>query len=351
MSEPRPRLQLQRAEDRARLQGPRPRAGGDRARGAPTSPPPTSGRSSISSSPSSSAPRDAATGRRSRSGGGVAANAELRERTAGALRRAGPAAQARPDRALHRQRGDDRLRRPLHRADPVSRLPGLRCLRRLVTLYARPDCHLCDEARAGLEATARRRRSTSSSRRWTSRPTTSCMRRYLERIPVVELDGEIVSELWPRRGDGLAGAGSIPCPHDRGRGGRDRRAAEASDLTDGDRLSLGVAARLSRYLQVLTQARKMGKDTISSQELSDYTHINSTQIRRDLSGFGKFGKRGVGYNVDSLVQRDPEDPADRGPAQHRAVRRRPPRPGDRQLGHLRRPRLPDRRDVRRRSRR
>jgi redox-sensing transcriptional repressor len=68
-----------------------------------------------------------------------------------------------------------------------------------------------------------------------------------------------------------------------------------------DRLSLGVAARLSRYLQVLTQARKMGKETISSQELSDYTHVNSTQIRRDLSGFGKFGKRGVGYNVDSLV--------------------------------------------------
>jgi redox-sensing transcriptional repressor len=67
------------------------------------------------------------------------------------------------------------------------------------------------------------------------------------------------------------------------------------------RLSLGVAARLSRYLQVLTQAKKMGKDTISSQELADYTHVNSTQIRRDLSGFGKFGKRGVGYNVDSLV--------------------------------------------------
>jgi redox-sensing transcriptional repressor len=69
----------------------------------------------------------------------------------------------------------------------------------------------------------------------------------------------------------------------------------------GERLSLGVAARLSRYLQVLTQAKKMGKDTISSQELADYTHVNSTQIRRDLSGFGKFGKRGVGYNVDSLV--------------------------------------------------
>ncbi len=76
----------------------------------------------------------------------------------------------------------------------------------------------------------------------------------------------------------------------------------ATEGADGDRLSLGVAARLSRYLQVLTHARKMGKSTISSQELSDYTHINSTQIRRDLSGFGKFGKRGVGYNVESLVR-------------------------------------------------
>jgi redox-sensing transcriptional repressor len=72
-------------------------------------------------------------------------------------------------------------------------------------------------------------------------------------------------------------------------------------VADGERLSLGVAGRLSRYLQVLTQAKKMGKETISSQELSEYTHINSTQIRRDLSGFGKFGKRGVGYNIDSLV--------------------------------------------------
>jgi redox-sensing transcriptional repressor len=81
-----------------------------------------------------------------------------------------------------------------------------------------------------------------------------------------------------------------------------RTTDDPADLGIGaDRLSLGVAARLSRYLQVLTQARKMGKETISSQELSEYTHVNSTQIRRDLSGFGKFGKRGVGYNVDSLV--------------------------------------------------
>ena len=79
-------------------------------------------------------------------------------------------------------------------------------------------------------------------------------------------------------------------------------AAEAADGAPmPERLSLGVAARLSRYLQVLTQAKKMGKETISSRELSDYTHVNPTQIRRDFSGFGKFGKRGVGYNVDALV--------------------------------------------------
>jgi redox-sensing transcriptional repressor len=86
-----------------------------------------------------------------------------------------------------------------------------------------------------------------------------------------------------------------------GEGTAARTATADGALTEGERLSLGVAARLSRYLQVLTQARKMGKETISSQELAEYTHINSTQIRRDLSGFGKFGKRGVGYRVESLV--------------------------------------------------
>jgi redox-sensing transcriptional repressor len=77
-------------------------------------------------------------------------------------------------------------------------------------------------------------------------------------------------------------------------------------VTKGDslvpeRLTVGVAARLSRYLQVLTQAKKMGRDSISSQEIGEYTNVNATQIRRDLSGFGKFGKRGVGYNIDSLI--------------------------------------------------
>jgi redox-sensing transcriptional repressor len=69
-----------------------------------------------------------------------------------------------------------------------------------------------------------------------------------------------------------------------------------------ERLTVGVAARLSRYLQVLSQARKMGKERISSQEISEYTNINATQIRRDLSAFGRFGKRGVGYRTDALLE-------------------------------------------------
>jgi redox-sensing transcriptional repressor len=79
------------------------------------------------------------------------------------------------------------------------------------------------------------------------------------------------------------------------------RIASEGGARVGDRLTVGVAARLSQYLRVLTQARKMGKDRISSQEISEYTNINATQIRRDLSAFGKFGKRGVGYNIDSLI--------------------------------------------------
>ena len=74
-----------------------------------------------------------------------------------------------------------------------------------------------------------------------------------------------------------------------------------NSATGSERLTVGVAAGLSRYLQVLSEAKKMGKDRISSQEISDYTNINATQIRRDLSAFGKFGKRGVGYNIDSLL--------------------------------------------------
>jgi redox-sensing transcriptional repressor len=162
----------------------------------------------------------------------------------------------------------------------------------VVVLYGRPDCCLCDEAREVLERVRVDEPFELEER--DIEQDDALLRAYLERIPVVTLDGV---ELF----DYVVDEAAL-----RDRLARVRR-VNTDTSTAGDpsvsseRLSLGVAARLSRYLQVLTQARKMGRETISSHELADYTHVNSTQIRRDLSGFGKFGKRGVGYNVDSLV--------------------------------------------------
>ena len=149
-------------------------------------------------------------------------------------------------------------------------------------------------------------------------------------------------------------SGSIEWARERSTSPRERvglQPARPEAEADGsERLSLGVAARLSRYLQVLTQAKKMGRETISSQELADYTHVNSTQIRRDLSGFGKFGKRGVGYNVDSLVSQIRKILRTTGKHNIALFGAGQPGPGDRRLGHLRRPRLPRRGAVRHRPR-
>jgi redox-sensing transcriptional repressor len=164
----------------------------------------------------------------------------------------------------------------------------------VVVLYGRPGCCLCDEARAVLD----RVRAVIPFELVERDIETDdvLLVRYMERIPVVSLDGEelfdyTVDEAVLRERLGRVRAVNADAPADQ----RDE------GLASSERLSLGVAARLSRYLQVLTQARKMGRETISSHELADYTHVNSTQIRRDLSGFGKFGKRGVGYNVESLL--------------------------------------------------
>ena len=64
----------------------------------------------------------------------------------------------------------------------------------LVTLYARPDCHLCDEARAGLES-LRSGGVDFELEEVDIDADDSLFARFLERIPVIELDGEIVSEL------------------------------------------------------------------------------------------------------------------------------------------------------------
>ena len=82
----------------------------------------------------------------------------------------------------------------------------------------------------------------------------------------------------------------------------------------------------------------MGKERISSQEIADYTNINATQIRRDLSDVREVRQARRRLQHRRPARRDPQDPADAGPAQHRARRRRPARRGDRELADLRRAR-------------
>ncbi|MBE0417582.1 MAG: redox-sensing transcriptional repressor Rex [Coriobacteriia bacterium] len=70
-----------------------------------------------------------------------------------------------------------------------------------------------------------------------------------------------------------------------------------------DHIPEGVIERLPAYLGVLLQLRQEGNSTVSSARLGELTRINPAQIRRDLTHFGQFGKRGVGYDIVSLVER------------------------------------------------
>ena len=60
--------------------------------------------------------------------------------------------------------------------------------------------------------------------------------------------------------------------------------------------------RLSIYLRCLRKLEEDGNIVVSSQNLADICCVNSTQIRKDLSYFGEFGTRGVGYNIKTLQE-------------------------------------------------
>ncbi|MDL2207577.1 redox-sensing transcriptional repressor Rex [Desulfovibrio sp. OttesenSCG-928-M16] len=60
--------------------------------------------------------------------------------------------------------------------------------------------------------------------------------------------------------------------------------------------------RLSIYLQVLENMQRDGVEVISSGPLAEACDVNASQIRKDLTYFGEFGVRGVGYNVRDLIQ-------------------------------------------------
>jgi redox-sensing transcriptional repressor len=66
------------------------------------------------------------------------------------------------------------------------------------------------------------------------------------------------------------------------------------------RISESSVRRLSHYYRVLEEVYAEGKRMISSHRLAEREGITSAQVRKDLSYFGSFGRRGLGYNVAHL---------------------------------------------------
>ena len=65
--------------------------------------------------------------------------------------------------------------------------------------------------------------------------------------------------------------------------------------------SEGVISRLSQYLKYIVQLKELGKRTATSRDISTSTGINSAEVRRDLIYFRIKGKRGVGFNINDLI--------------------------------------------------
>ena len=66
------------------------------------------------------------------------------------------------------------------------------------------------------------------------------------------------------------------------------------------KISESAVRRLSLYLRILEHMECGGESTVSSEELAKHSDTTAAQVRKDLSLFGSFGKRGLGYNVGEL---------------------------------------------------
>jgi redox-sensing transcriptional repressor len=68
------------------------------------------------------------------------------------------------------------------------------------------------------------------------------------------------------------------------------------------RIADSTVRRLSVYLRYLEELTLRGMATTSSEELAGHSGTTSAQVRKDLSFFGSFGKRGLGYSVPELTE-------------------------------------------------
>lgn len=69
------------------------------------------------------------------------------------------------------------------------------------------------------------------------------------------------------------------------------------------RVSESTVHRLSIYYRALSEMERDGRKTISSKDLATIERLTPAQVRKDLSFFGSFGTRGLGYPVKELKAR------------------------------------------------
>jgi len=66
------------------------------------------------------------------------------------------------------------------------------------------------------------------------------------------------------------------------------------------KISDSTINRLSKYFRTLERLQEKNIETISSDEIAEIDGVTAAQVRKDLSFFGTFGKRGLGYNIEEL---------------------------------------------------
>ena len=73
-----------------------------------------------------------------------------------------------------------------------------------------------------------------------------------------------------------------------------------SKFRDNSWISESTVRRLSQYFRTLKYLQEEGIKTVSSEMLAQHNGVTAAQVRKDLSCFGAFGRRGLGYNVADL---------------------------------------------------
>jgi redox-sensing transcriptional repressor len=82
---------------------------------------------------------------------------------------------------------------------------------------------------------------------------------------------------------------------------REKRARSVGDPEP--QVPLPALERLATYIRCLMQLEMEAVWTVSSQDMEKRTGVSAAQFRKDLSYFGEFGKRGIGYDVAELHRR------------------------------------------------